>query len=66
MKGVTFSVFLLIVLIVLIINITLFLLCKRLIKKGIEERVDSADIDNKVDKAVGSYLALRDSAPGED
>ncbi len=65
-KGVTFSVFLLIVLIVLIINITLFLLCKRLIKKGIEERVDSADIDNKVDKAVGSYLALRDSAPGED
>lgn len=65
-KGVTLKVFLLIVLAVVIINISLFLICKKLIKKGIEERVDSADIDNKVDKAVGSYLALRDSAPGED
>ena len=66
LKGVTLTNFVLIILGVVIINIIVFLICKKIIKKGIEERVDSTDIDNKIDKAVGSYLALRDSAPGED
>ena len=66
LKGVTLSTFLLIILAVIIVNIILFMVCKRIIKKGIEERVDSTDFDNKIDKAVGSYLALRESAPGED
>ena len=66
LKGVTLTTFLLIILGVIIANIILFMACKRIIKKGIEERVDSTDFDNKIDKAVGSYLALRESAPGED
>ena len=66
LKGVSLLAFLLIIGAVIIINIILFLVCKRIIKKGIEERVETTDIDNKIDKAVDSYLALRDSAPGED
>lgn len=66
LKGVSLLVFLLIIGGVIIVNVVLFFVCKRIIKKGIEERVESTDIDNKIDKAVDSYLALRDSAPGED
>ena len=66
LKGVSLLAFLLIIGAVIIINIILFLVCKRIIKKGIEERVETTDIDSKIDKAVDSYLALRDSAPGED
>ena len=66
LKGVTLTNFVLIIFAVVVINVIVFLIRKKIIKKGIEERVDSTDIDNKIDKAVGSYLALRDSAPGED
>ena len=66
LKGVSLVVFLIIIFVVLVINIILFMICKRIIKKGIEERVDSTDINSKIDTVVGSYLALRDSAPGED
>ena len=66
LTGVRLPTFLIIIFIVILINIILFLMCKKMIKKGIEERVDSSDIDNKIDNMVGSYLALRDSAPGED
>lgn len=66
LKGVSLVVFLIILLVVTIINVALFWVCKKIIKKGVEERVDSTDINNKIDNVVGSYLALRDSAPGED
>lgn len=66
LTGVSLPSFLIIIFTVILINIILFMICKKLIKKGIEERVDSTDIDHKIDNMVGSYLALRDSAPGED
>ena len=66
LNGLTFTDFMITIGIVIIMNIILFLICKRIIKKGIAENVDSTDIDNKIDNVVDSYLALRDSAPNEE
>ncbi len=65
-KGVTLGSFLSIILVILLTNIILFLICKNIIKKGIENRVDSSNINSKIDHVVGSYLNLRDSAPVEE
>ena len=65
-NGVTLGSFLSIIFAILLINILLFLVCKNVIKKGIEYRVDSSNINNKIDKIVGSYLNLKDSAPSEE
>ena len=65
-KGVSLGSFLSIILVILFTNIILFLICKSIIKKGIEFRVDSSNINNKIDQVVGSYLNLRDSAPPEE
>ncbi len=40
LKGVSLVVFLIILLVVITINVTLFWICKQIIKKGVEERVD--------------------------
>ena len=53
------SVFI-IILIVLAINIILFILCKNYIKKKIYDRIQSTDINSKIDTVVNSYIALRD------
>ena len=66
LNGVTLGQFIITIVIVLIINVSIFLVCKRIIKKGIADNVDSSDIDNKIDNVVGSYLALRDSAPNDE
>jgi len=65
-KGVTLGSFLSIILVILFTNIILFLVCKNIIKKGIEYRVDSSNINSKIENVVGSYLNLRDSAPVEE
>jgi hypothetical protein len=66
LNGVTLGQFIITIVVVLIINVTIFFICKRIIKKGIADNVDSSDIDSKIDNAVGSYLALRDSAPNDE
>jgi hypothetical protein len=55
-----FSIFLLIIL-VIAINIFIFILCKNFIKKRIVERIESTDINHKINTVVTSYLALRES-----
>ena len=65
-KGLSLTAFIIIILVVLVINIVIFLLCKRVIKNAIQKRVDSSEIESKIDNQVGSYLSLRDSAPGEE
>jgi hypothetical protein len=65
-NGITLTGFLIIIFFVIVINIVLFLVCKRMIKNGIQEKVDSSGIEHKIDNMVDSYLALKDSAPGED
>lgn len=65
-KGVTLGSFLSIILVILFINVILFLICKSVIKKGIEDRVDSSNINSKIENVVGSYLNLKDSPPAEE
>ena len=65
-KGVSLGSFLSIILVILFTDCILFLICRSIIKKGIEYRVDSSNINSKIDNVVGSYLNLRDSAPGEE
>ena len=49
-----------IIMIVLTINIILFILCKNLIKKKIMDRIDSIDINSRIDDEVNKYFALKD------
>ena len=49
-----------IIMIVLAINVILFILCKNLIKKKIMDRIESIDINSKIDDAVNTYFALKD------
>ena len=65
-KGVTLGSFLSINLVVLFTNVVLFLICKSVIKKGIETRVDSSNINSKIENVVDSYLNLKDSPPAEE
>ena len=55
------SVFI-IILIVFAINIILFILCKNFIKKKIIDRIQSTDIDSRIDTVVNSYIALREQS----
>lgn len=55
-----FSV-ILIISVVIAINVILFLVCKTFIRKRIQERINSTDINSKIDTVVNSYLALRDT-----
>ena len=65
-KGVTLGSFLSIIIAVLLFNILLFLICKSVIKKGIEYRVDSSNINSKISNVVGSYLNLKNTSPLEE
>ena len=50
-----------IIMVVLSINIILFILCKNLIKKKIMDRIESININSKIDDAVNTYFALKDN-----
>lgn len=54
------SVFLLI-LFVIGVNAVIFVLCRNFIKRRIVERIESTDINHKINTVVTSYLALRES-----
>ena len=57
----SFFKFVMIIVIVVIINIVIFTICKNIIKQKIQDRINSTDINSRVDSAVNSYLAMRDS-----
>ena len=57
-KGFSGPAVFIIVLLVLAINITLFILCKNYIKQKITDRINSTDIDARIDSVVNSYIAL--------
>ena len=59
-QGFSGPVVFVIILIVLAINITLFIVCKNYIKNKIIDRINSTDIDSKIDTVVNSYLALKE------
>ena len=51
-----------IIIIVLILNIIVFILCKRYMNRRISDRMRSDDINEKINSAVSSYLALKDQS----
>ena len=59
-EGLSGPVVFIIIIIVLAINIILFILCKNLIKKKIMDRIESIDINSRIDDAVNTYFALKD------
>lgn len=58
-KGFSGPTVFIIILVVLSINVILFIVCKNYIKKKIIERINSTDIDAKINSAVNSYLELK-------
>lgn len=55
-----FTIFV-IVIIVIFVNILIFIACKRYIQGKIKERLESTDINHKINTVVSSYLALRET-----
>jgi len=60
-SGVAFSTIFFVILILIVINGLIYLLCRRYIIKRINERVDKADINGRINNVVSNYLALKDS-----
>jgi hypothetical protein len=60
-KSVSVFALIMIVLLVLIVNVAIFLACKKYIRKRIVEKIESTDINHKINTVVTSYLALRDN-----
>jgi hypothetical protein len=50
-----------IILIVLIVNLLIYLLCRRYISKKIMERLETTDINHRINTVVTSYLALKEN-----
>jgi len=50
-----------IIILVIIINVILFIVCRNYIRRRIVEKIESTDINHKINTVVTSYLALRDS-----
>lgn len=51
----------LIILIIIGVNLLIFYFCKNYIKRKIVERIESTDINHKINTVVTSYLALREN-----
>lgn len=60
-KGFSFASSFMIIMLVLFINITLFLICKKYIRDKISERISSTDINTRIDTVVNSYVALKEA-----
>lgn len=64
-EGYSISGLFFILLLIIVGNIIIFMLCKRVIKNKIIERFNTANINTKIDTVVNSYLALRDQSSKE-
>lgn len=49
-----------IIVLLLVINLVVFILCRKYMKKKISERVEESELDQKVNSVVTSYLALKE------
>lgn len=58
-KGFSLGGSLFIIFIVLLINIAFFCFCKEFIKRKINERIKSTNIESQINTAVNSYIALK-------
>ena len=59
--GYSFKSMFILYLVIIITNLIIFLICKKMIRRNIVERIESTDINHKINTVVTSYLALRDN-----
>jgi len=59
-EGISFSTVFLIILILVILNIIVYLICRRYIIRRINEKIERVDINGRINTVVTSYLALKD------
>lgn len=57
----SFKSYLMLYFVLAIVNLLLFLICRYFIRRRIVERIESTDINHKINTVVTSYLALRDN-----
>ena len=57
-KGFSFMGYFFIILIVIVINIALFLICKEYIRRKVSERINSSNMYTQINSAVNSYISL--------
>ena len=50
-----------VVLLIIVANVIIFVICMKVIKKKIQERLDASDINRKIDTVVNSYLQMRET-----
>ena len=63
--GFSFVSFLIFILLILLVNIGVFLICKSIIRKHIRDKVGQVNMDTEINSVVDTYLALRNK-PSED
>ena len=59
--GLSWGTIILIIIVVMALNIFIYLLCRRYISKKIMERLETTDINHRINTVVTSYLSLKDS-----
>ncbi len=50
-----------VILIIIVVNVVIFFICAKYINKKIKQRIDSSNLESKIDTVVNSYLKLRES-----
>lgn len=60
-EPVSSSSLFLIIFIIVVTNVLIFLICVRVIRNKIQERLDASDINKKIDTVVNSYLQMRET-----
>jgi hypothetical protein len=60
-SGYSFKSMFMLYLVLMITNLIIFLICRKMIRRNIVERIESTDINHKINTVVTSYLALRDN-----
>ena len=59
-QGVSFSTVFFIVLLLVVLNVFIYMICRKYIVKRINDRIDKVDINGRINTVVTSYLALKD------
>jgi len=60
-KGMSWGTIFLILSIILVANLAVYLVCRRYISKKIMERLETTDINHRINTVVTSYLALKEN-----
>ena len=59
-EGMSWVVITILIILILFVNLLIFYFCRNYMRKRIKERMDSNEINTKINEVVSSYLALRE------